>query len=74
MFYYTLLFWRNNFDCCWKLGLISLAAAAIYRGLLQALVRSAIYFFPMADFNHPYRKLVILDRIYDPIIPLTDSV
>jgi hypothetical protein len=35
------------------------SAAAMCRGLVQELVRSAVYIFSMADFNHPYRKLVI---------------
>jgi len=37
-------------------------------------IRSAIYIFSMADLDHPYRKLVILYRIYDPIIPLAYTV
>ncbi|WP_205242914.1 hypothetical protein [Desulfobulbus alkaliphilus] len=30
--------------------------------------------FSIADFDHPYRQFVILDRVYDTIISLTDAV
>jgi hypothetical protein len=40
----------------------------------SSLWTSPVRVFTMADLHHPHFKAVILDRVHDPIVTLTDTI